>query len=143
MSALSLDRQDATDICEHCAGTIAVIRGSVYDGAEPAGLYVAGMHRCARAPSTASPVAILAIALVPPAGGAPEAVHLYVAATEDSYAMTFLDPEVSPWRTHRYLGRMPSAAEARASAMRERFFLVADRVVEDLPEIREYLAGTG
>jgi hypothetical protein len=132
---VTLDRQHTTEICEHCREPIAVSRGSVYDDGRLSGLYLAGMHRC-----DVEPVAILALALLPPEGGRPQAVHLRVRETVEAVEMVFLDPRESPWRAHHYLGQMLTAAEARQSPLRDRFFHVADHVVRDLPEVRTFLA---
>ena len=88
---ITLDRQHATEICEHCREPIAVSRGSVYDDGRLAGLYLAGMHRC-----DIEPVAILALALLPPEGGQPQAVHLRVRESSDAVEMVFLDPGGTP-----------------------------------------------
>ena len=95
----------------------------------------------ARAHCDIEPVAILALALLPPEGGQPQAVHLRVRESSDAVEMVFLDPGESPWRAHRYLGQMLTPAEARRSPLRDRFFHVADHVVGDLPEVRMFLAG--
>src|SRR5688572_32856539 len=79
---VTLDRQHATETCEHCRGAIAVSRGSVYDDGRPSGLYLAGMHRC-----DVEPVAILALALLSPGGGPPQAVHLHVRGTPEAVEM--------------------------------------------------------
>ncbi|MGH7630916.1 MAG: hypothetical protein ACREOF_16335 [Gemmatimonadales bacterium] len=91
MGEVTLDRQHATEICEHCQGRIAVSRGSVYEDGQPCGLDLAGMHHCG-----ADRVAILALALLPPGGGSPQAVHLRVRATEEAFEMVFLEPRESP-----------------------------------------------
>jgi hypothetical protein len=95
----------------------------------------------ARAHCDIEPVAILALALLPPEGGQPQAVHLRVRESSDAVEMVFLDPGESPWRAHQYLGQMLTPAEARRSPLRDRFFHVADHVVRDLPEVRMFLAG--
>jgi hypothetical protein len=132
---VTLDRQQATEICEHCREPITVSRGSVYDDGRPAGLYLAGMHRC-----DVEPVAIVALALMPPEEGQPQAVHLHVRGTSEAVEMVLQDPQESPWRAHHYLGRMLTPAEARQSPLRDRFFHVAHHVVTDLPEVRAFLA---
>ena len=95
MGQLTLDRQRTTETCEHCRAPIAVSRGSVYDDGRAVGLYLAGMHRCSM-----QPVAILALALLPPDGGPPQAVHLRVLESAEAAEMMFLDPADSPWREH-------------------------------------------
>jgi hypothetical protein len=135
---ITLDRQQTTESCEHCREPIAISRGSVYDDGHPSGLYPAGMHRC-----NVEPVAIVALAPLPPGGAEPQAVHLHVRGTSEAVEMVFLDPGESPWRAHHYLGRMLTPAEARESPLRDRILHVAHHVVTDLPEVRAFLAGTG
>jgi hypothetical protein len=134
LSILTLDRQQASDTCEHCARPIPVVRGSIYDDGRPFGLYLIGMHRC-----STDAVAIMAVALSLEDGGPPRVIHIRVDSGPDALEMRFIDPEISPWRTHRYLGAMLSAVEARVSPLRDRFLQVADRIVEDVPDVQTFL----
>lgn len=56
------------------------------------------------------------------------------------YRFSLVDWSSSPWRDETYLGVMLSPDLARQSPMKAEFFHVADHVVMDLAQVREYFA---
>lgn len=113
MTTVTLDHQEASETCQHGGSRYAVSRGSFYRNGERFGLYLAG--------------------------GAPVAVHLQVRPVPAELQMTFIDPARSPWREHHYLGRMLTAAEARADPRRQEFLELAEQVWRENAVVRRYL----
>jgi hypothetical protein len=130
---LRLDCQKTARRCE-CGVEYPVVRGSVFDGAMPVGLYLVALH----GHSEHGRGAHLAIALLQPTGD-PVAVAMRVHATPAEIQFSFVDWTDSPWRTERYLGRQWSAEEARASSLKADFVHVAEHVVRDLASVGEYV----
>ena len=137
MSTITLDHQDVSDTCAHCASPYPVTRGSLYDDGRPVGLYVIGMHGC-----RAERLVAMAVAVHPDGEGEPTAVHLQVWATPTEFRMTFIDPAESPWHGHHYLGRMLRPAEARSHPQRDRFLHLVNHVLRENPAVARYLDTT-
>jgi hypothetical protein len=129
-----LDWQAVEQSCPACGVSFPVIRGSVYDNDAPVGLYLIALHGHAGD----QPLAHLAIALLRPEG-APVAVSLQISVDEQQYRFSLVEWSTSPWRDEAYLGVQLSPELARQSSMKADFFHVADHVVMDLPQVREYL----
>ena len=133
MSAISLDHQEVTETCSHCRAIYPVSRGSLYDGDQLHGLYLAGMHGCHD-----QRFVVLAIAIKAGDNGGKLAVHLRAWRTPTELQMVFIDPLDSPWAAHTYLGRMLSAAQVRQHAQRAHFIHLAMHVLRENPEVSEY-----
>jgi hypothetical protein len=133
MSSLSIDRQQSSEICDHCGQQYTVSRGSVYNDGAPFALYLAGMHGCGARKSV-----VLAIAIKRERHEKPTAVSIQVWPEESEYKMAVLEPKVSPWRTHTYLGRMLTRKQALASPLIDMFFHIADVVVADNRDVRSF-----
>jgi hypothetical protein len=131
---VSLDHQEVSDTCTHCGAEYPVTRGSLYADGDPIGLYVAGMHGCRAERSVA-----LAIALRPTTGSEPSAVHLQAWGTPKEFQMVFIDPAMSPWNSHAYLGRMLGPEEARRDPRKGEFLHLATHVLHDNSAVRRYL----
>lgn len=128
-----LDCQKAERRCE-CGVTYPVVRGSVFDGTTPIGLYLVALH----GHSEHGRLAHLAIALLQPTGD-PVAMAMRVHATPAEIQFSFVDWTDSPWRTERYLGHLWSAEEARASSLKADFLHVAEHVVTEIASIAKYI----
>lgn len=135
---VSLDHQEVSDTCTHCGAEYPVTRGSLSADGYPIGLYVAGMHGC-----RAERFVALAIALRPTTGSEPSAVHLRVWETSGQFQMAFIDPAMSPWKSHAYLGRMLDPEEARRDPRKGEFLHLATHVLHDNPAVRRYLGSDG
>jgi hypothetical protein len=134
---ITLDRQSATGTCpEH--GPYAVVRGSCYENGRPFGLYLIALH----GHDPVGRLAHLAVALLDGdgAGPRPQAAAVVIASRPDRFECNFAPWAESPWSGETYLGEMLEPDDARRSRHRARFFDVTDRVVEDLPEVRDYFA---
>ena len=135
MNAISLDHQEVTETCGHCGVVYPVSRGSLYDGDQLHGLYLAGMHGCHE-----ERFVVLAIAIK--SGGEEDdklAVHLRVWRTAADLQMVFIDPADSPWAAHSYLGRMLLPDEARQEPQRGHFIHLAVHVLRENPVVSEYI----
>jgi hypothetical protein len=113
-----------------------VVRGSVYDGDEPFGLYMIGLH----GHSPKGRLAHLAIAVLDRSGEKPHpyAVALNVIPLPEQLGFSAVDWAESPWRGETYLGEMLDRAQALASPHRPTFFHIAEHVVRDLVEVQAY-----
>ncbi|HMC21248.1 MAG TPA: hypothetical protein VKL19_05345 [Thermoanaerobaculia bacterium] len=134
---LTLDYQEATQRCEHCAKDYPVSRGSIYESGKPVAIYLAGLHPCSSGGS-----AIFAVGVAPedPRGKA-QSFSIQVWLVNDQYQMSLLDPEKSPWRTHGYLGPMMTRAQALASPRKAFYFELADCIVGSNPQVIEFFRG--
>ena len=135
--AITLDRQVITKHCDTCAADFRVVRGSAFDCGRPMGLYLIALH----GHSADGLLAHLATAILEEKTGEPVASAMVVSATSDQFQFSLVDWNESPWNEERYLGRMLSRADVLSSSSKQIFFNIADRVVEDLAEVREYFSG--
>ena len=55
--------------------------------------------------------------------------------------MTVIDPKESFWQTEAYLGGHLTRHEALGSPLIKSFFHIADHIVTEIPDLRDYLAG--
>jgi hypothetical protein len=133
---ITLDRQTVTQACPDCGVLFSVVRGSVYHDGSPCGLYLIALH----GHSPDGRLAHLAVTLLDQAEvePRPRAVALDVFTMTGQFGFRFVPWSDSPWGGEAYLGELHDPTEARSSPYRGRFFEVAERVVEDLPEVRDY-----
>jgi hypothetical protein len=133
---ISLDKQVVSRHCPGCGVDFTVVQGSVYDGDEPCGLYLIGLH----GHSPQGRLAHLAIAVLDRTGEEPHpyAAALDVIALPDQLGFSAVDWGSSPWRGERYLGEMLDREQALTSPHRPTFFHIAEHVVRDLSEVQAY-----
>src|SRR5438093_492721 len=112
---LTLDYQEATQRCEHCAKDYPVSRGSIYESGKPVAIYLAGLHPCSSGGS-----AIFAVGVAPedPRGKA-QSFSIQVWLVNDQYQMSLLGPEKSPWRTHGYRVALMRSSRSRTADSKE------------------------
>lgn len=137
---LSMDHQSLTLTCPDCDTEFLVLRGSVYDAAEPVGLYLVALH----GHSPGGPVAHLAIGLLDPADQAkdPTAIAMDVVSASGDFGFFVVDWRDSPWQTESYLGEQIDRNEAIEHPRREDYLEVAGYVAKTLPAMSEYLFAT-
>jgi len=134
---LSIDQQSLTMTCPGCKEEFLVLRGSVFDADEPAGLYLIALH----GHSPGGPVAHLAIALRNPGGEASDAVAVAmdVVPASGDFGFIVVDWRDSTWQTESYLGEQIDRDEAIEHSRREEFLEAAGYVAKNLSEVSEYL----
>ncbi len=134
---LSLDQQPINLTCPGCDTEFLIVRGSVYDAGEPAGLFLIALH----GHSPGGPVAHLAIALRDSEDEAsdPTAVAMDVVPASDDFGFVVIDWRDSTWQTESYLGVRIDREEVLEHPRREDFLAVAGYVAKSLPEVGEYL----
>jgi hypothetical protein len=135
---ITLDKQVVTQHCPECGVDFTIVRGSVYDGGQPFGLYLIGLH----GHSQQGRLGHLAIAVLDRSGEKPHpsAVALDVIAQPEQLGFSAVDWDSSPWRGEAYLGEMLDREQALASPHRPTFFNIAEHVVRDLPEVQGYFS---
>ena len=134
---ITLDRQILTRNCQDCAVDFVVVRGSVFDGGHPIGLYLIALH----GHSAEGRLAHLALALLDnDLSEPPRAVAIQVTATPEQFGYSIRDWADSPWKDEAYLGVMLDREAALASPRKATVFHVAGHVVRDLPEVQRYFA---
>jgi hypothetical protein len=133
---ISLDRQTVSQHCPGCGATFTVVQGSAFDGGIPIGLYLIALH----GHSPDGRLAHLAVALLDPTGTEPSpfAMAVDVFTMPDQLGLTLVPWSDSPWNGEAYLGKKLEPDDVRRSPYRTRFFEVAERVIEDLPEVQDY-----
>ena len=138
---ITIDKQVVSQHCPECDIEFPVIRGSVYGGGQPMGLYLIALH----GHSPQGHLGHLAIAIIDQSAGEsrPLAVAMVVMAMPDQFGFSLVDWVSSPWRYESYLGEMIGQDQVRASPHRATFFHIAEHVVEDIAEVRAYFAGPG
>jgi hypothetical protein len=135
---ITLDTQVVSQRCPACDIDFTVVRGAVYDGGEGCGLYLIALH--GHAPQ--GRLGHLAIAVVDDTAGQarPVAAAMDVTALPDQITFGLVAWEVSPWQDEGYLGQMLSPDQVRSSPLRPTFFHIAEHVVQEVSEVRDYLA---
>jgi hypothetical protein len=133
---IRLDKQVITQRCPGCGVDFTAVRGSVYDGGQPLGLYLIALH----GHSPQGRLGHLAVAILDSSGKKPRpcAVALDVVARPDQLAFSAVDWASSPWQGETYLGKMLDRQQALASPQRPTFFHIAEHVVRDLAEARAH-----
>ena len=135
---ITLDKQVLDEECPECQIDFTVVRGGVYDSAEPIGLYLIGLH----GHSPDGRLGHLAISLLdrstePPR---PFAAAMNVIGMPHQFGYVLVEWEFSPWGGEFYLGEMLQPDQVRESSFRDIFFHIAEHVTADLPESREYFS---
>jgi hypothetical protein len=92
------------------------------------------MHGC-----DGDAIVALAIAIARTEGFIPSAITLIVQPSDKNIEMRIIEPDISPWKSHTYLGQMLTREEVLASPLREVFFRIADKVVVGNPEVNGFL----
>jgi hypothetical protein len=138
---LTIDRQVVQQRCAACATTFTVVRGSVFDGRSPIGLYLVALHGHGHAGK--GRLAHLAISLLDQergqASGPPAiAAAMDAVADEEQFEISLVDWKDSPWKDESYLGQMLDRAAALGHSQKSNFFQIADRILEDVPEVVSY-----
>ena len=135
---ISLDRQVVTKRCDACNLDFMVVRGSVFEGGRPFGLYLIALH----GHSAEGRLAHLALGMTDHGhpDAPPVAVAIEVLATPTEFRHSLVNWPESPWASEGYLGLMLDRAEALASALKPLAFRVADHVLHDVPEVESYFA---
>lgn len=133
---MTLDHQEYFDVCNHCQQSFQVIRGSVFEEGEGIAIYLAAAHGCS------SSLVDLAIAIREGYTDAEETCAVFIKArpNAEQVEMTVVDPQDSFWRTEEYLGRSLARDEALTSPLIHSFFHIADHILTDIPELRNYFA---
>ena len=134
---LSLNQQVVTQDCPACAVSFTVVRGQAFDEGDPIGLYLIALH--GHDPS--GKVARLAVAVmdrsaIPPH---PYAAAMSVRATADQFTFSLEDWSGSPWKDDKYLGEMLNRSAVLKSPHKGLFFHIAEHVVGDLSQVKDYL----
>jgi hypothetical protein len=135
---ITLDKQVVAQRCHECGADFTVVRGSVYDAGEGLGLYLIALH----GHSPEGRLGHLALALLDRSELEPVllAAAMNVIAMPRQIGFVLVDWESSPWRSEKYLGRMLTPVEVRASPHKSMYFHLAQHVIEELPEVRAYFA---
>jgi hypothetical protein len=138
---ITLDKQTVFQRCPDCDGNFTVVRGSVYDGGQPLGLYLIALH----GHSPQGRLAHLAIAVLDQSSPkpCPIAAAMNVIGMPEQFGFSLVNWDASPWRGEEYLGQMLSADEVRDSPHRPTFFHIANHLVKELQEVVAYFAEPG
>ena len=131
---ITFDRQTTERTCPECQSSFRVVRGSVFDGGKPIGLYLLGLH----GHSPEGTLAHLAVAMLVPGHDQPHAAAILVTATDDQFQFCFTDWAHSPWAEEYYLGRQLDREAVLSSQLRSKFLHVAEHIVTALPECGDY-----
>ena len=132
---ITLDRQVVKQRCEACGVDVTVVRGSVFDGGRPAGLYMIALH----GHSPDKRLAHLAVALLGEDFGPPQAAAVDVIATPAQIGYAFVDWAESPWKGETYLGSMLDRSAVLGNPLKTTFLRAAGHIVRDVPEVEAYL----
>ena len=134
---LSLNQENVTQDCPACAVRFAVVRGQVFDEGEPIGLYLIALHGHDPSGKLARlAVAVMDRSAVPPH---PYAAAMVVRATAEQFTFSLEDWSESPWKDEKYLGEMLDRSAVLESPHKGLFFHIADHVVGDLSQVKDYL----
>jgi hypothetical protein len=136
MGQITFDYQVISQTCECCQKEFDVSRGSVYDGGQGIGIYIAALHAC-----HPDKIVHLAIALRQGNGTSRDAYSwaIRVWPTETEIQMSVVDAAESPWQNETYLGRMMDRQEALSNPLLDIVFHIADHIVTENPVISTYL----
>jgi len=135
---LKLDYQIISSECPKCSSVHPVVRGSVYDGDTPIGIYLVSLHGHYEGGQFAQ----LAIAIINPVESkpCPIAVALNVLEMEEQIGFQVTDWSESIFSSEAYLGEMLDRSSALSSAHTDLFFHIAEHIVGDLPDVKAYFA---
>ena len=133
---ISLDRQAVAEDCPDCGASFVVVRGSTYQEGVPCGLYVIALH----GHSPDGRIAHLAVALLDPTGARARRSQPRSSSPRGptgSTASSSRGPS-RPGGKKSTSARCSSPTTARRSPHGVRFLSVAEHVIDDLPEVRDY-----
>lgn len=135
---LSLNQQVVTQDCPACAIHFTVVRGQVFDEGEPIGLYLIALH--GHDPS--GKLARLAVAVMDRSANPPHpyAAAMVVRATTEQITFSLEDWSASPWKDEKYLGEKLDRSAVLESRHKGLFFHIADHVVGELSQVKDYLS---
>lgn len=135
---LKLDFQVTPSECPQCSGIHPVVRGSVYDGDTPVGIYLIYLHGYFEGGRFAQ----LAISIVNTVESQPRpiAVALNVVEMEEQIGFQVTDWSESKFRSEAYLGEMLDRSSALTSSHIDLFFHIAEHIVGDLPDVKAYFS---
>ncbi len=135
---MTTDRQDFRENCDHCGEGFVVTRGSVYEDAQPIGLYLAAPHGCGQERRVH-----LVVGLRQGYRELAEARSIAMQAwtAETDIQMSVVAAGDSPWRGEDYLNLTTTREEALDDPCKDAFFHVAEHVVTGNAAIESYLAG--
>ncbi len=135
---IALDKQVVMQECSGCGESFNVVRGSAFADGEPIGLYFIALH----GHNPSGRLGQLAVAVLDRSESEPTpyAVAMDVTASPENYGFSIVDWSESPWQDEAYLGMMLDRQSALSSTHRGLFFQIAERVVDDLPEVRDYFS---
>ena len=131
---ITLDRQVVGQRCEACGVDFIVVRGSIFDGGRPVGLYMIALH----GHSLENRLAHLALALLGEDFGTPQTAAVDVIATPAQIGYAFVDWAESPWKGETYLGSMLDRSAVLGNPLKATFLRAAAHVVRDVPEVEAY-----
>jgi hypothetical protein len=135
---LTLDFQVISSECPKCSGIHPVVRGSVYDGDTPIGIYLISLH----GHYEAGRFAHLAIAVTTTVEAKPHpiAVALNILEMKEQVGFQITDWSESIFSSETYLGEMLDRCTALTSSHIDLFFHIAEHVVGDLPDVKAYFS---
>jgi hypothetical protein len=133
---IALQRQVVRRRCEVCSIDFTVVRGPVFGDGTPLGLYLVGLHgHCPE-----GRIAHLVMAVVDPSQPAPDSVAtaIEIRSTSSHFTFSVVDPGASPLSGEPFLGQVLRREEMLNCPQKDLFFHIAEHVVNDLPEVRNY-----
>ena len=135
---LRLDFQVISSECPKCSVIHPVVRGSVYDGDTPVGIYLISLHGHYEGGRFAQ----LAIAIVNTLESKPHpiAVALNILEMEEQMGFQITDWSESIFSSEAYLGEMLDRSSALTSSHIELFYHIAEHIVGDLPDVKAYFS---
>lgn len=133
---ITLDQQTVSRECLDCGGPFTVVRGSVYGGGQPIGLYLIALH----GHTPQGRLAHLAVAIAKTSIRRPIAMALEVVEAPDQVGFRLVDWSRSPWKSESYLGEMLDRNAALHHQNKALVVHVAEHVMKDLPEVQRYFA---
>jgi hypothetical protein len=135
---ITLDKQVVTQHCSGCGENFCVVRGSAFANGEPIGLYLIALH----GHNPSGRLGHLAVAVLDRSRSepTPHAMAMDVTTSAENYGFSIVEWSESPWQDEAYLGRMLDRQSVSTSIHKGLFFQIAERVVDDLPEVRDYFS---
>jgi hypothetical protein len=135
---ITVERHVGTQRCQKCSVEFPVVSGAVREHRHPLGSYIVGLHGHASEGRLAQMALALLDRRAPEAS--PIAVALEVSATEREFRITVVEWAQSAWAEETYLGRMLGRSEILENPLRPLLLDMADRVLDELAEVRSYFA---
>lgn len=135
---LLLDFQVISSECPRCSGIHPVVRGSVYDGDTPIGIYLISLHGHYEGGRFAQ--LAIAVANTVEANSHPIAVALNILEMNEQVGFQIANWSESIFSSETYLGEMLDRSTALTSSHIDLFFRIAEHVVGDLPDVKAYFS---